>query len=344
MTVTRLERVPATGASREWSADPRVWSLYAQVVAVNTAILVGATMLLVLSPVTVSFPLAAEQGLLLGVGVTVIVLANATLLRLSFQGLSGLVRQMKTLDVLRTGQRLPLRGGLETRALIVGYNTMLDGLEAERRTSTRRSVTALEGERRRIGHELHDEIGQRLTGIVLQLSRVRDEIPATLRPQLRRIQNEVRATLDEVGTLAWQLRPGILDDLGLLRAIEALGDSLRDHGTANVVLDLPSRIPRTDAETELALYRVAQEALTNAVRHAHASTITLRLSADGSVLNLDITDDGHGFPDEAVEGAGIRGMRERALLIGGRIDVDSRRGHGTRVHLRVDQLQQTGQS
>ena len=339
MAVTRLAQASAHGARPERLADPRGWSLYMQVVAVNTAILVGAVMLLVLSPATVSFPLAAEQGVLLGIGVTVIVVANATLLRLSFQGLSDLVRKMENLDVLRTGERLPLRGGLETQTLIVGYNAMLDGLETERRTSTRRSVTALEGERRRIGQELHDEIGQRLTGILLQLSRVRDEAPVTIHAQLSQIQDEVRATLDQVGTLAWQLRPGILDDLGLLRAIEALSDTLRHPATARMVLHLPSRAPRMTPEVELALYRVAQEALTNAVRHAHASTITLRLSGDERRLSLEAIDDGQGFSEKSIEGAGIRGMRERALLIGGRIDVDSRRGHGVRVHLQINDPQ-----
>ena len=250
---------------------PSSWSLYAQVVTVNTAILLGATTLLVLSPVTVSFPVAAEQAIVLAIGAAVIVLANAALLRLSFQGLSDLARQMKNIDVLRTSARLPLRGGRETRALIAGYNTMLDSLEGERRTSTRRSVSALEGERRRIGQELHDEIGQRLTGILLQVARVRDEGPDTASPRLKQIQTEVRATLNEVGNLAWQLRPGILDDLGLLRALQALVGSLREHAKTQIVVDLPARLTKLTPETELALYRIAQEGLTNAIRHAQAS-------------------------------------------------------------------------
>ncbi|ACV78983.1 sensor histidine kinase [Nakamurella multipartita] len=335
MTLTRQDLSPVRDGRRRRPAS-RGWSLYLQVVAVNTAIMLAAALLLVLSPITVSFPVAAEQGVFLGVGVIVIAIANAALLRLSFHGLAGLVRRMENLDLLRTGEPLPVRGGLETRALIAGYNTMLDRLETERRTSTRRSVSSLEGERRRIGQELHDEIGQRLTGILLQLRGLRDGLPEQARPQLHQIQSEVRATLDEVGALAWQLRPGILDDLGLRRALEALCDTLRAHATARFVLHLPARTPSLPSEVELAFYRVAQEALTNAVRHAHASTISVSLSARGRRVALDIVDDGTGLADGTEEGAGIRGMRERALLIGARIAVRSLPTHGVQVTLTLD--------
>ena len=315
---------------------PRSWSLYAQVVVVNTVILVGATALLVLTPATVSFPVAAEQGLLLGGAVVIIGLANAVLLRVSFHELSGLVRKMETLDVLRTREPLPVRGGVETRALITGYNRMLDGLESERRTSTRRSVSVLEGERQRIGQELHDEIGQRLTGVLLQLASIRDEVPGPTRRRVQRIQAEVRATLEEVGTLAWQLRPGILDDLGLLRALEALADTAREHATASVAVNLPCRLPRITPERELAIYRVAQEALTNAIRHSRASAIQLSLACDDGRVRLEVADNGIGLADGAQEAAGIRGMRERALLIRGRFTTTTRRGRGVRVVLELD--------
>ena len=339
MTLTRPTPTPHQRARLRW-ADPRGWSLYLQVVAVNTAILLCAALLLVLSPITVSFPVAAEQGILLGVGVIVTAVANAALLRPSFQGLAGLVSQMENLDLLMTGERLPARGGSETRALIVGYNTMLDRLETERRASTRRSTSTLEGERRRIGQELHDEIGQRLTGILLQLRSLGDGIPDQAQPQFHRIQNEVRETLDEVGALAWQLRPGILDDLGLRRALEALCNTLQAHAPSRIVLHVPTRTPPMPAEMELALYRVAQEALTNAVRHGHASTIALTLTNHPRVLTLEVVDDGRGIAQGTEEGAGIRGMRERALLIGGRITVRSRTGHGVTVHLELGHAHQ----
>ena len=124
---------------------------------------------------------------------------------------------METLDVLQPRERLPQMGTAETRALIAGFNAMLDRLEDERIASAGRMVATLEGERRRIGQELHDEIGQRLTGILLQLGRIEAEAPDGMLPRIAGVQSEARATLDEVGNLAWQVRPGVLDDLGLLK-------------------------------------------------------------------------------------------------------------------------------
>ncbi len=314
-------------------APGRRSSLYARVVSVNALILTVAVTALALSPVTVSFPVATEEGLVLAGGLVVMVVANAVLLRISFRGLAALVRRMQALDVLRPQDRLPEMGGAEARTLIAGYNAMLDRLEAERRASTSLSVAGQEAERRRIAQELHDEIGQRLTGILLQLGRVRDEAPAALRERLGNVQEETRRALDEVGALAWQIRPGLLEDLGLLSAISALADSLGEHTDIEVLL--PEDVPGLGDETELAVYRVAQEALTNAVRHADATHIAVALRADEPHLVMTVSDNGKGLPEAFVEGAGIRGMRERALLIGGRLTIDSQPGRGVCVRLQV---------
>jgi two-component system sensor histidine kinase UhpB len=310
-------------------------SLYAQVVAVNTAVLLVAVLVLVLTPATVSFPVAAEQGAILALGVAVMVVADAVLLRVSFRGLARLVRRMETLDVLQPQARLHEVGGRETRALIAGFNAMLDRLEAERRESTRRTLTALESERRRIGQELHDEIGQRLTGILLQLSRIRDDAPGHLKTRIAAVQDEERAALDEVGALAWQLRPGILDDLGLLSALDALVETLAEHSEARITAALPTGPPALGAEVELVVYRIAQEALTNAVRHSGAGNIELALAETANGLTLSVADDGRGLAGADGDGPGIRGMRERALLVDGRLRIDSPRDGGTRVHLAV---------
>jgi two-component system, NarL family, sensor histidine kinase UhpB len=264
----------------------------------------------------------------------VMVVANALLLRVAFSGLAALVRRMETLDVLQPQERLPQVGAGQTRTLIAGFNVMLDRLEEERLASTRRMVTTLEGERRRIGQELHDEIGQRLTGILLQLGRIQAEAPESLLPRIAGVQSEARATLDEVGSLAWQVRPGILDDLGLLSALEALADSLREHGAARVTTALPDRLARMTGEVELAVYRIAQEALTNAVRHSGATAIKLELQLNRQDLVLQVTDNGRGMSGAEHEGPGLRGMRERALLIGGRLRVHAQ-APGLRVRLAV---------
>ncbi len=316
---------------------PRRTSLYLRVVFLNAVILVAATVLLVFTPATVSFPARVDQGLILGGGLVLLIVTNALLVRFSFRGLAGLVQRMETLDVLRPRQRLPLLGGPETRALIDGFNRMLERLEEERRRSARQAFSALEGERRRVGQELHDEIGQRLTGILLHLARIADDAPEPVRERLALVQAEARAALDEVGALAWQLRPGVLDDLGLLRALEATAQALADRSSTRIELDLPASLPELPDEVELALYRIAQESLNNALRHADAGTVGLELRENEHGLSLDIVDDGRGLgaPEDRREGPGLRGMRERALLIGAVLRIDSPFGRGVRVRLDV---------
>lgn len=308
-------------------------SLYARVLIVNTLVLVAAVLVLVVSPATVSFPVAAEQGTVLALGVVAMAASNAVLLRVNFRGLTSVVRQMRTLDVLQAPERLAETGGRDARTLIAGFNHMVDRLEAERRSSTRRALHALESERRRIGRELHDEVGQRLTGSLLQLGRLADEVPEPWRAVVLELQEQQRATLDEVGSMAWQLRPALLDDLGLVEALGALSGSLRDGGGPTVVVSVPESVPGLSPEEELVVYRIAQEAVTNAVRHSGATVVRLGLATGSASLVLDVVDDGSGLSAEAQAGPGIRGMRERALLVGGRLTVSSAQPHGVRVRL-----------
>jgi len=310
-------------------------SLYVRVVAVNAGVLAVAAATLAFTPATISFPVALGEGLVLAGGVVVMVVANAILLRVSFRGLEGLVQRMETLDVLQPRERLPLAGGRETRTLIEAFNGMLDRLELERRASTRQTLSALEGERRRIGQELHDEIGQRLTGILLQLGRVSAEAPEPLNDRLGAVSEQARAALDEVGELAWRLRPGVLDDLGLASALRALVQTLQEHSETRIELVLPDRLDPIAPEVELAIYRIAQEGLNNALRHARARTVELRLGLDDDALRLVVADDGRGIASDEGEGPGIRGMRERSLLVGGRLRIDSPWGRGVRVRLDV---------
>lgn len=314
---------------------PRGPSLYVRVVAVNAVIVLLAALLLAVTPVTISFPVAAKQGLALAIGVLVMVLADAAVLRRSLAGLDNVVRRMRTVDVLRPEDRLPETGGPEARALIVGFNAMLDRLEAERRESSGRSLRAVESERRRLGRELHDELGQRLTGILLQLERVREDAPDSLRPVIAAIQEQERAAIDEVGALAWQLGPNILEDLGLLRAIEALVASYNENREGTLNASLPESIPTLSTEVEITIYRIAQEALTNAVRHSGADAINLTMIESGEGLSMSIADNGRGLSRRQGQGAGIRGMRERALLIGGSLHILGSYPTGVNVVLRL---------
>lgn len=310
-------------------------SLYVRVVVINVAIVAGATLAFALTPVTVGYPIAAGEAIVLVAGVLFVAVANALVLRISFGALASVVAGMKTVDLLRPRERLPVVGGPEMRAVVAGFNQMLDRLEEERRESSRRTLAALEGERRRIAQELHDEIGQRLTGMLLQLGNVIPDAPPELGERVRSIQEEARATLDEVGLLAWNLRPGILDDLGLLRALAALAESFEEQTEIRVRSSLPARLPPLAPEVELAVYRIVQEAMTNAARHADARRIDLSVAQEGERLAVAVADDGAGLRANGAERAGMRGMRERALAIGGTLAIASGPQAGVRVALEL---------
>jgi two-component system, NarL family, sensor histidine kinase UhpB len=325
----------ARPGSRWPFAHTRQSSLYVRVVAVNAAILLVGLLLLLWTPVTVSAPISVRQAIVLVAATLALAVADVAMLKLSFTGLVALVHRMQTLDLLRPRERLPEMGGAETRALICGFNTMLDRLEAERRASTRRTVTTLEGERLRISRELHDEIGQRMTGVLLRLGPIHDEAPETARLRIAAVQDEVRGVMDEIGALAWRIRPAVLDHLGLLSALTALTDSLGRLGSARIETVLPDRVPPMGAEVELAIYRIAQEALTNAVRHSGATTIVVRMRCNDSELALEVADDGQALPEAGAEGHGLRGMHERAQLIGGLLDIAANAPHGVRIALTI---------
>lgn len=342
-TVGMAEPAEAAGQQEGWrfravarlAARYRHTSLYVRVVAINATIVAVATLVLALTPATVGYPIALEEGIVLVAGVLMVAAANALVLRISFGALSSVVKGMETVDLLRPRERLPEVGGPEMRTVVDGVNKMLARLEAERRESSRRTLAALEGERRRIAQELHDEIGQRLTGILLQLGNLILDAQGDVRERVRSIQEDTRTTLDEVGLLAWQLRPGILDDLGLVRAIEALAESFEEQAGIRVRCSLPARLPSIAAEAELAIYRIVQEALTNAVRHAGARRVELAIAVEARHVSVSVADDGVGLERSSDESAGMRGMRERALAIGGTLAIASEARTGVRVSLEL---------
>ncbi|GAB1328586.1 HAMP domain-containing sensor histidine kinase [Streptomyces sennicomposti] len=295
-------------------------SLFWRIFGLNAVVLGSATALLLWAPVTVSVPVVLTEAVILVGGLVVMLVANAALLRWGLSPLDRLTRLMTTVDLLRPGQRLPAHGGGEVADLIRTFNAMLDRLEQERATSSARVLLAQEAERRRIAQELHDEVGQSMTAVLLALKRAADAANPPLRDELHQAQEITRESLDEVRRLVRRLRPGVLDDLGLVAALTSLTSDFATHTGLRVVRRFDAELPALDPETELVLYRVAQESLTNAARHADAERVEVALTrADGAVV-LAITDDGRGIKT-ACEGAGIRGMRERALLVGAALDV-----------------------
>jgi two-component system sensor histidine kinase UhpB len=310
-------------------------SLFWRIFALNALVLGLATALLLWAPVTVSVPVLLTEAVILVGGLVVMLVANAALLRIGLAPLDRLTRLMTTVDLLRPGQRLPGppgRGGVAE--LISTFNDMLERLETERATSSARALSAQEAERRRIAQELHDEVGQSMTAVLLALKRVADRSPEPLRDEVRQAQETTRESLDEVRRLARRLRPGVLEDLGLVSALTALSADFATHTGLRIERDFDPGLPALARETELVLYRVAQEGLTNIARHAEAEHVRLAVRRTPGAVVLDIADDGRGT-GLAREGAGIRGMRERALLIGATLDIAPGGAGGTRVSLSV---------
>ncbi|WP_132838251.1 sensor histidine kinase [Streptomyces sp. BK205] len=309
-------------------------SLFWRIFALNAVVLGSATALLLWAPVTVSVPVLLTEAVILVGGLVVMLVANAALLRIGLAPLDRLTRLMATVDLLRPGQRLPEGGHGQTAELIRTFNAMLERLEHERASSSARALSAQEAERRRIAQELHDEVGQSMTAILLSLERAADEAAEPLRGELRQMQEITRGSLDEVRRLVRRLRPGVLEDLGLVSALTSLTGEFATHVALRVVRRFDTGLPALDQQTELVLYRVAQEALTNAARHAEADKVEVSLRHSGETVVLTVVDDGRGT-QAAPEGAGMRGMRERALLVGATLDVTSQPRAGTEVRLTV---------
>ncbi|OON77269.1 sensor histidine kinase [Streptomyces tsukubensis] len=309
-------------------------SLFWRIFLLNAAVLLAATGLLLLGPVTVSTPVVLTEALILAVGLAAMLSANAALLRVGLAPLERLNRAMSTADLLRPGRRPTVAGHGEVAGLITAFNAMLDRLETERATSSARALSAQEGERKRVAQELHDEVGQTLTAVLLELKSVAGQSPPDIAERLRQVQETTRDGLDEIRRIARRLRPGVLAELGLTSALASLASETPAGSGLRLTRELEPGLPRLGDEVELVIYRVAQEAVTNTVRHAGATRLDLRLLRVPRGVELVVRDDGDGLRG-AGEGAGLRGMRERALLIGAELTVGRATGGGTEVRLRV---------
>jgi two-component system, NarL family, sensor histidine kinase UhpB len=273
---------------------------------------------------------------------SVIALAiNLLRLRRRYAPLEDLIEEMEKVDLSRPGLLLPASidgvGETEEVARIeLAFLRMVRRLEAERRRAGSAALAAQEQERARVARDLHDEVNQSLTGLLLRLEAVREAAPPELERELAETKALANQAMRELLSLARQLRPTALDDLGLAAAIAGQVEQL-GQGEIDAVFKAEGDFSDLGDDAQLVVYRVAQEALSNAGRHSGAErvAVALRRREDGGVA-LDVTDDGRGFNfEESERGLGIGGMRERALLIGGELTIESRPDHGTTVHLTV---------
>ena len=265
---------------------------------------------------------------------------NLIVLRRRFAPLETLIEEMEKVDLSRPGPVLPasIDGVGETEEvarLELAFLRMMHRLEAERRRAGSAALRAQEEERARVARDLHDEVNQSLTGLLLRLEAVREEAPPGLEPQLAETKALANQAMRELLALARQLRPTALDDLGLVAAIGGLVDGISSPALqARLITD--GDFSDLDADVQLVLYRVAQEALANAARHSGAGQVEVTLRRSERESELTVADDGRGFAfDRSERGLGIGGMRERALLIGAELTIESRPGHGTTVRLSI---------
>jgi two-component system sensor histidine kinase UhpB len=311
-------------------------SLFWRVFVTNALLIAAAALALALTPATISAPIALVEAVVLAVGLLLLLVANYVLLRRTFVPLERLSRGMRDVDLLRPRRRLPTSGGGQIGELVKSFNTMLERLEAERRESGRRAVAAQEGERRRIAAELHDEVGQSLTGVLLLLERITGEVPPARRATFAEAQQGVRTTLDEVRRIAQELRPEMLEHLGLVSALKSLATTFAERTGLEIERQFAPNLPPLDPETEVALFRIAQEGLTNVARHAEATRVLMSLEHGRESIILRVIDDGQGMNgDSPSSGGGLRGMRERAVIIGAALAVKRAATGGVEVRLEV---------
>ncbi len=211
------------------------------------------------------------------------------------------------------------------------------------RRASDRLLTAQEDERKRLGRDLHDGVGQTLTAIVLTLDAAESSLwagerapSAMARSGIGRAQELAAIALDETRDVAYRLRPDRFVETGLVAAVKRLADTagVEISVVADPVLSHPGLL---DPEDEMSVYRIVQEALANAIRHAHAQRIRVELTSDGVVLTIRIVDDGIGFDVDATKdrGLGLAGMRERALILRADLSLESTPGMGSTVVMRV---------
>jgi len=308
--------------------------LFWRVFAINAGLLTAIAILLVVTPVTISAPIALAEAVVVIVGLLATIVVNAFLLRRAFAPLGRLAQRMEMVDLLRPGQRLQVLRNDEVGRVVAAFNRMLDRLEAERRESGRRVLAAQEAERVGIARDLHDEVGQVLTGVLLQLNSIAEAAPEH-DEALGEARQAVRRALDEVRRISSELRPEMLEALGLVSALTELASSFARVTGIEVERELSSPSVKLPPEVELAIYRIAQESLTNVARHAQASRVVISFAAGRDSVVLRVADDGRGFTGSPTEHGGLRSMRERALLVDAALAIKPAPEGGVEVRLEV---------
>jgi len=314
-------------------------SLIGQVVAANVVLV---TLTLVAASVVASLDRTGSdsvgQLVVLGLVLVLTFCVNLWMLQQRFDPLERLIDRIEELDPA-TPASLQLGGDpvKEIDRLGRSFNRLLERVESERRRSSHLVLRAQEEERRRVARDLHDEVNQALTAVLLRLEALAQDVPPEQSEDVAQLKRLTTQAMDELLNLARQLRPTALDDLGLVTAIEAQVRGFGDRTGIVAHLETEGDPAALDGEKQTVIYRIAQEALANAGRHAGASRVDVSLTAAGEGARLRVADDGSGFDPVTARrgGLGLEGMAERAKLVGGELDLRSAPGAGTEITLRL---------
>lgn len=314
-------------------------TLLTQVLVVNLLLVAAAVVAASIASNPESVLRGTATGIVLGFAVAATVAVNVYLLSRRFEPLEELVEEMERADLTGTSpsrEVADLDGPEEVQRISRSFREMLERLEAERRQAAKDALGAQERERARIALDLHDEVNQALTGLLLRLGALRRKAPPELEAELAETNAVATQAMEEMLAIARQLRPTMLDDMGLEAALSSLVSEVGSRADIAAAFESEGDIAAVPEEVQLVAYRVAQEALSNSIQHGSPEHVRVRLLGGGSTLELRVSDDGPGFDPEALRpGLGIGGMRERALLCGGTLQIDSQPDAGTRVTLRA---------
>ncbi|HEX8855167.1 MAG TPA: ATP-binding protein [Thermoleophilaceae bacterium] len=315
-------------------------SLIGQILAVNV-FLVTATIFAASMASRLNLAVRDErvQFTLLALAIVLALSANIMMLRRRFNPLERLIEQLETVDPAQPASFDPPPGGTdEVERLVASFQRLLDRIEGERRRSGRLVLRAQEEERKRLARDLHDEVNQALTAILLRLEALaQGSSSPEQEEEVAELKRLVNQAMDELLQLARQLRPTALDDHGLVPALESQVRRFGEQTGIRARLQTRGEPDILGDDQQLVVYRVAQEALSNVARHARASQVHVDLSAVNGGVDLCVRDDGGGFDAQRPDGGGLglNGMAERARLVGGDLSIYSSPGQGTTVTLHV---------
>ena len=312
--------------------------LLTQVLAVNLLLVAGTA---VVATVGVnahgSSVTRGREAMVLGLAVVATLLGNWLLLRRRFEPLDQLISTMEQIDLAEPEHvevGAPRVDSAEVQRLDGAFRKMVSRLETERRQAGWAAIEAQERERRRIAQDLHDEVNQALTAVTLRLQASIEQAPAPLKRELAETKRLSSQAMEELLSLARQLRPAVLDDHGLIPALHSQVRDFAEQTGTRAKFNSRGTLPKLTPEQQLVIYRVTQESLSNIAQHANAQSVDVELSFVGRTV-LRISDDGRGFTGGRNGGLGLSGMRERAMLAGGQLSIWSKEGQGTRVELTI---------